>query len=311
MKNSKKGFIPVMLTPFKNDGSIDFEGLTKLTELYIESGASGLFANCLSSEMFDLSEDERIQVVRHVMMINNGAVPVVATGTFGGDISQQAIFVKQIYEEGVEAVIGITSLMAKEEDPDEVFEANVYSLLNLTENIPLGFYECPLPYKKIIAPAQLERLVSSERIVFYKDTCLDIEQVKEKVELTEGYNFSLYDAYMVNAVKSLEAGASGLSCIQGNFFPELLTWLCENYNQESLKDEVKKVQQFFTEHMSVMHNVYPTISKYALQIRGLDISTFTRRTDIGLMDATVGGNIITLMKKYDELINELEIKHFI
>lgn len=311
MKNSKKGFIPVMLTPFKNDGSIDFEGLTKLTELYIESGASGLFANCLSSEMFDLSEDERIQVVRHVMMINNGAVPVVATGTFGGDISHQAIFVKQIYEEGVEAVIGITSLMAKEEDPDEVFEANVYSLLNLTENIPMGFYECPLPYKKIIAPAQLERLVSSERIVFYKDTCLDIEQVKEKVELTEGYNFSLYDAYMVNAVKSLEAGASGLSCIQGNFFPELLTWLCENYNQESLKDEVKKVQQFFTEHMSVMHNVYPTISKYALQIRGLDISTFTRRTDIGLMDATVGGNIITLMKKYDELINELEIKHFI
>ena len=261
--------------------------------------------------MFDLSEDERIQVVRHVMMINNGAVPVVATGTFGGDIGQQAIFVKQIYEEGVEAVIGITSLMAKEEDPDEVFEANVYSLLNLTENIPMGFYECPLPYKKIIAPAQLERLVSSERIVFYKDTCLDIEQVKEKVELTEGYNFSLYDAYMVNAVKSLEAGASGLSCIQGNFFPELLTWLCENYNQESLKDEVKKVQQFFTEHMSVMHNVYPTISKYALQIRGLDISTFTRRTDIGLMDATVGGNIITLMKKYDELINELEIKHFI
>lgn len=311
MKSSTKGFIPVMLTPFNSDGSIDFKGLTKLTELYIESGASGLFANCLSSEMFDLSEDERIQIVRHVMMINNGAVPVVATGTFGGTISQQASYVKKIYEEGVEAVIGITSLLAKEEDGDEVFEANVYSLMNLTENIPLGFYECPLPYKRLIPPVQLGRLISSDRVIFYKDTCLDIELVKEKIRLTEGYNFNLYDAYMVNAVKSLEAGASGLSCIQGNFFPELITWLCENYNQEGIKDEVNKVQLFFTDHMSVMHDVYPTISKYALQIRGLDISTFTRRSDIGRMDTTVRRNILELMKKYDELTSELEIRTFV
>ena len=67
MKKSKKGFIPVMLTPFKNDGSIDYSGLKKLTELYIESGASGLFANCLSSEMFELSEVERIELINQVI----------------------------------------------------------------------------------------------------------------------------------------------------------------------------------------------------------------------------------------------------
>jgi 4-hydroxy-tetrahydrodipicolinate synthase len=63
--------------------------------------------------------------------------------------------------------------------------------------------------------------------------------------------------------------------------------------------------------MSVMHDVYPTISKYALQIRGLDISTFTRRSDIGRMDTTVRRNILELMKKYDELTSELEIRTFV
>ncbi|RZM06567.1 MAG: dihydrodipicolinate synthase family protein, partial [Pedobacter sp.] len=116
MNKAKKGFIPVMLTPFKDNGAIDFDGLTKLTALYIEAGAAGLFANCLSSEMFELSEDERFSVVEHVVKAANGAVPVVATGTFGGPIAQQADFVKKIYSAGVDAVIGITGLLAEEKD---------------------------------------------------------------------------------------------------------------------------------------------------------------------------------------------------
>ncbi len=35
-------------------------------------------------------------------------------------------------------------------------------------------------------------------------------------------DFGLYDAYMVHAIESLKAGSAGLSCIQGNFFPELI-----------------------------------------------------------------------------------------
>ncbi|HEY5509690.1 MAG TPA: dihydrodipicolinate synthase family protein [Prolixibacteraceae bacterium] len=64
MNKTRKEFIPVMLTPFKDNGEIDFNSLT---EFYIKSGASGLFSNCLSSEMFELTEQERLQVVKHVV----------------------------------------------------------------------------------------------------------------------------------------------------------------------------------------------------------------------------------------------------
>lgn len=308
MNNTKKGFIPVMLTPFKDNGSIDFDGLSKLIELYIDKGCAGLFANCLSSEMFELSEQERLQLVAHVVKVANGAVPVVATGTFGGAIAKQADFVKQIYDKGVEAVIGITGLLADEKDGDNVFDANVAQLFALTENIPLGFYECPVPYKRLISPKQLGELVATGRVTYHKDTCLDIKQVKEKIAATQGHQFGLYDAYMAHAVESLKAGAAGLSCIQGNFFPELIVWLCDNYNTPELQDQVEKVQQFFINQMDVMHNVYPTISKYALKQRGLEISTFTRRTDIGLFDQKVKGDIEVLIGKYNRLQDELEIR---
>lgn len=310
MENSQKGFIPVMLTPFLSNGNIDYPALTQLTEIYLQAGSSGLFANCLSSEMFELSGKERIQAIKHVIKVVNGAVPVVATGTFGGTIAEQADFVKEVSDTGVEAVIAITSLLAQENEPEEVFNERVFDLLNQTDKIPLGFYECPVPYKRVLKPQQLADFVSTGRVIYHKDTCLDLGQIKEKLKLTDGKTFGLYDAYIVHAVESLKAGASGLSCIQGNYFPELIVWLCDHYNDEAFKGEVQVVQQFLIDNMDVMHNVYPVVSKYFLQKRGLNISTFTRR-NVGSFTPTVVKEVETLFDDYTSLRNNLNIKVFI
>ncbi|QPH40244.1 dihydrodipicolinate synthase family protein [Pedobacter endophyticus] len=310
MENSQKGFIPVMLTPFLNNGDIDYPAMTQLTEIYLQAGSSGLFANCLSSEMFELTDQERIQIIKHVLKVVDGAVPVVATGTFGGPIAQQADFVKKVGDLGVEAVIAITSLLADEHEADEVLNERVFQLLDQTQDIPIGFYECPVPYKRVLKPQQLADYVATGRVIYHKDTSLDLGQIKEKLSLTDGHAFGLYDAYMVHAVDSLKAGSSGLSCIQGNYFPELIVWLCDHYNDESLKDEVVAVQQFMIDNMDVMHNVYPIVSKYFLQKRGLNISTFTRR-DVGSFTPEVAKNVDRLFEDYTALRSDLNIQVYI
>ncbi len=298
-----------MLTPFKSNGEIDYDILTQLTEVYLEAGASGLFANCLSSEMFELTDEERIQAIKHVIKVVNNKVPVVATGTFGGEISKQADFVKKVNDAGTHAVILITSLLAGENEAEEVFNERVFSLLDLTPGIPLGFYECPVPFKRVLSASQLKSFVETGRVIYHKDTCLDIHQVREKLKATEGFpGFGLYDAYMVHAVESLEAGSAGLSCIQGNYFPELIVWLCNNYNVPSLKPEVQRVQQFLNDNMDVMHNVYPIVSKYFLQKRGLKISTFTRRK-VGIFTNSITHEIESLYKNYNKLQKELDLKY--
>ena len=294
-----------MLMPFQNDGQVDYKALTRLTELYLEAGASGLFANCLSSEMFELSPEERLQTIKHVVDIVGDAVPVVATGTFGGPIEQQADFVKKVYDAGTEAVIVITGLLASEQQSDAYFNEQVFQLIDLTPGIPLGFYECPEPYKRLLSSEQLKQFVSTGRVIYHKDTCLDIAQVQQKIAAAQGYNFGLYDAYMVHAVDSLKAGAAGLSCIQGNFYPELIVWLCNNYDDASRAEEVDEVQRFFVRNMNVMHNVYPIVAKYSLNQRGIDISTFTRRK-VGNFSSSVKRNVENLFKEYTDLRKCLE-----
>ena len=307
MIRKPREFVPVMLTTFKDNGEIDFDSLTELTEFYLKAGASGLFSNCLSSEMFELTEQERILIVKHVVNITNGAVRVVATGTFGGEISTQADFVKKIYGTGVDAVIVLANMLAAQEDTDEVFNTNMFKLLELTDNIPLGFYECPVPYKRLITPEQLKLFLGTKRIIYHKDTCLNIDQVKQKLEAGKEYDFGFFDAYMAHAVESLKAGSSGLSCIQGNYWPELIVWLCENFNNSASKEEVARVQQFIIDKMDVMHDVYPITAKYYLQKRGLGLSTFTRR-QVGDFTEIIRNNIDRLYKNYENLVKKLDLK---
>jgi len=264
-----KGYIP--------DGAIDFDALTRLTHFYIEAGAAGLFANCLSSEMFELTDDERLAITKCTIEAAQGRVPVVATGTFEGTIAQQADFVKQIYDTGVQAVIVITGLIAKPEEADTVLMERLHELMHLTPAVPLGLYECPVPYKRLITATDLGELVSTGRVIYHKDTSLDIEQVKAKLKATSGHNFGLYDAYMPHAVDSLRAGSAGLSCIQGNFFPELISWLCQHFDDPAHQEKVGRIQQLLIDTMDVIHTAYPTVSKYYLQKRGLPISLYTRR----------------------------------
>ncbi len=306
MKRNTKGFIPVMLMPYKDNGEIDFDGLTRITEFYLASGSSGLFANCLSSEMFELRPDERLRATKHILEVVDGRVPVVATGNFGPTVDEQADFVKRMGDTGVEAVILVTSLLAAAAEPDEVFVDNVFSLMDKTPGVPLGFYECPLPYTRVLKSRQLKMFLETNRIVYHKDTCLDIDQVKEKIAVAGGYNFALYDAYLGHAVATLIAGSDGLSCIQGNFFPEIIVWLCENYASQDHSVQVDAVQKFLIANMDVMHAAYPPVAKYFLQKRGMAISTYCR-TPHEAMDESVIQAIDRLFRESEGLRADLGI----
>lgn len=307
MEVQQKGFIPVMLTPFKKNGEIDYDALSRLTEFYIKAGARGLFANCLSSEMYELTNNERLSIIQHIVHEANGAVPVVATGSFGETLSKQADFVKRVYEKGVNAVIVITGLLANADESSAVFEERVFRLLDMTDKIPLGFYECPVPYKRVLTPGQLKSFVCTGRVIYHKDTSLDIENIREKLAVVNNKKFGLYDAYMGHAVLSLNAGSAGLSCIQGNYLPELIVWLCNHYNNSSKKEDVSQVQQFFIDNMKVMHYVYPVAVKHFLQKRGFDISAFTRR-QVGVYSAAVENEIEQLYIRCNALLEKLGIQ---
>jgi 4-hydroxy-tetrahydrodipicolinate synthase len=272
----QKKFVPVMITPFNLKAQIDLEMVEHLIDFYLEAGVKGFFANCLSSEMYSISEDERLELTRHVVRYVNGRVPVVATGSFGLTIKDKALFTQKIYDTGVDSVIMITGHFANVDEPDSTLLQRFEELFSLTGNIPLGLYECPAPYKRVITPEILKTLLATNRLIYHKDTSCNVEQVRAKLAVTAGSSLEFYDAHTPNAVASMQMGAAGMSSISGNFYPEILVWLCNNVNDESRQDDVRWIQSELQRVDPLIHIAYPMSAKYFLQQRGLPVRTISR-----------------------------------
>jgi len=273
---SNKKFVPVMLTPYKKSGEIDFEGLSKLTDFYLAAGAKGLFVNCLSGEMYSLSEKERLALTTHVVKRVNSAVTVVATGSFGDTLEDKSEFSKKIYQSGISAVIMISSHFAKADESDDILIDNFGKFFKLTDNIPMGTYECPSPYKRIITPYVFNYLLETNRMMYHKDTTIDLAKVKAKIEMVKNNKLEFYDACVANTMYSLQAGAKGMSAISGNLYPEIIAWMCANSTNPDKQEEVKYIQSQITITEDILTQNYPLSAKYFLQKRGVPIEVISR-----------------------------------
>ena len=180
------GCWPTMITPFLDDGSlgIDYPALGALVDWYIASGCSGLFACCQSSEMYDLSPQERLQLVAFVVERAAGRAAVVACGSFGESVEDMASFITQMADTGVDAVVVLTCALAKEGEPEEVWQRNAEQLLQRT-SCRLGLYEVPVPYKRCLSPALLRWCAQSGRFFFHKDTCCSSSHIAAKLRALE------------------------------------------------------------------------------------------------------------------------------
>lgn len=275
-KNEKK-FVPVMITPFNLKAKVDLDAVAVLVEFYLEAGVKGFFANCLSSEMYSISEDERLELTRHVVRCVDGRVPIVATGSFGLTIEDKAEFAGKIYDAGIDAVILITGHYANVEDDDAILLRNFDKMFRLTRDIPLGLYECPAPYKRIITPEVFRILLDTGRLVYHKDTSIDLEKVKAKLDvLKKSDRLEFYDAHTPNAMYSLQMGARGMSSISGNFYPEILVWMCNNANDPDKQEDVRWLQGELSRVDPLIHVAYPMSAKYFLRKRGLPVRTISR-----------------------------------
>jgi 4-hydroxy-tetrahydrodipicolinate synthase len=270
------GLWPVMLTPLQDTNSLDLEGLQELTDMYIHAGANGLFANCLSGEMYQLSGQERLLLTQTVVKQSRGRVPVVATGTFSNHLQTNVDFIKKLYDSGVAAVILISGILVTNNEPEDLLKSGIEKIMEQTEGIPLGLYECPLPYKRLVSPELIQWLAQTGRFVYHKDTSCHTGSLQKKLQATAGSIFGLYNADTPTALYSLEQGARGISPISANFYPELYTYLIKQFHTVGRTPELNQFYSMLMVMDKLVHTYYPYSAKLFLQKRGLKISTNSR-----------------------------------
>lgn len=234
------GIVPVMLTPFTADEQIDYPALAKLIDWYLEKGVDALFAVCQSSEMQFLSLQERVELARFVVQHVDGRTPVIASGHISDNIEAQKEELLAMAQTNIDALVLVTNHLDPRNEGSETFFATLNTLLDtLPKELPLGLYECPAPYRRLLTDDEFTWCANSGRFVVLKDVSCDLPTVERRVKLAQGTPLNVINANAAIAWPAILAGSQGFSGVFTNFHPELYSWLWHNgKTQRALADEL-------------------------------------------------------------------------
>ncbi len=266
------GFIPVMPTAFSSDGAIDYRGTDAMVDFFIKNGATGLFPVCLTSEMYHLEAEERLQLTAHVARrarASNFNGPVLATGTFGGPVNLQADSVRRTAEAGADIVVLLPNQLVSENEDDACLSERIDALAGMTGPIPLGLYECPSPYHRLTTPELIKTCAASGRFHYLKETTGKPEVALSKVKAAELSPLSVFNAHQQSLAYFLQEGGQGLSPIGANVSPRLNSELFKCFRSDP--DRAAQLQQAITDVAKLIQHRYPLDLKWYLNRKGLPI----------------------------------------
>ena len=299
------GAWPVMLTPFTSDNKVDYEGLKALTNWYIDNGCSGLFSVCQSSEMFFLSKEERVNIAKTVIEAADKRVPVIVSGHISDSYEDQVDELTAIAALNPDALIFITNRFAKEDESDEIWKKNCEKVMQqLPEALPLGIYECPYPYKRLVSLENLKWCASTGRFFFLKDTCCDLSLLKARAAAVKGSNLKIYNANTSTLRDSILAGCDGFCGVMASFQMREYAWLCDHIHDE----KAQKLQDLLTVTSLIERQWYPVNAKYYLQhYQNLPITLKTRTKDESLLTETFKTEVAALKNLTDSVCKSINI----
>jgi 4-hydroxy-tetrahydrodipicolinate synthase len=145
-----RGVFPIAVTPFHDDGSVDYESLDRLIDHLLAQGAHGLGLFGNASEGYTLSAAERRQMLERIVKRVNGRVPLVAsTGHTGSDVA--AAQSREAEDQGASAVMVIPPYLLK---PDGEGLMQYFHTISAAVGIPIMVQDAPL-MTQVAMPAPL------------------------------------------------------------------------------------------------------------------------------------------------------------
>ena len=212
------GAWPTMVTPFDQNLQIDLGAYRTMITWYLEHGVGGLYANCLSSEMYQLSNQERLQLVSEAVNVAKGQVPVAATGNLGNSLAEHIDLCQRVADAGSAVVMLVVPDFLDHETELERY------YLTIAEKVhaPLGLYECPVPRPFHLSVKLVARLAQTGRFVAYKETSCDLEKIHAHLAALQNTPLSLLQANTPYLLAALRAGAPGTMSIATIWLPDMV-----------------------------------------------------------------------------------------
>ena len=195
-----------LITPFKEDGSVDVEALRKVVAFNIEGNIDYLVVLGTTAESVTLSKAEKLLVMRTVEEANAGALPLVIG--IGGN--NTAALVEELQSADLSAYDAILSVSPYYNRPTQEGIYQHFAALSQASPLPIILYNVPGRTGSNMLPETVVRLAKKfDNIVAVKEACGDMTQVQELIsKRPEG--FLVLSGDDITALPTIVAGGDGV-----------------------------------------------------------------------------------------------------
>jgi 4-hydroxy-tetrahydrodipicolinate synthase len=215
------GSMVALVTPMNADGSIDFESVQKLVDFHVENKTDAIVAVGTTGESATLSEKEHCDLVRQIVEMAAGRIPVIA-GT-GANSTREAIeLTRCAMQGGADAALLVTPYYNK---PTQEGLYQHYKAVAEAVPIPQILYNVPGRTACDMLPETVERLSHLSNIVGIKEATGNLERGKEILERCAD-RLDLYSGDDATAMELILLGAKGDISVTANVAPKPMHEMC-------------------------------------------------------------------------------------
>lgn len=253
-----------LVTPFKEDLSVDYDQLEKFIDFQIDNGTDSIVICGTSGEASTMSHDEQIEVVSECVSHVNGRVPVIAGA--GANCTDEALnLAKRSEKAGADGLLVVTPYYNK---ATQKGLEEYYTTVGNSVDIPIIMYNVPGRTGTNIQPATAVKIAKSvDNIVAIKEASGDIGQVATLAALADGC-LDIYSGNDDQVVPLLALGGKGVISVLSNVAPRETHDMVMKF----LEGDVKGSLDIQLKYMDVIHNLFsevnPIPAKRAVAERG-------------------------------------------
>ena len=263
--NKFKGTGVALITPFNEDGKVDFSGLQKLLDFQIKNDTNYLVVQGTTAESATLSEEEKTAIIEYILEINSNRIPVVL-GVGGNNTKEVA---KKIDFFSSYKIDGFLSVSPYYNKPTQMGLIEHYKVISSATDLPLLLYNVPGRTSSNISSVTTLRLANEiSNIVGIKEASGNMEQIMNLIA-NKPEDFLVISGDDALTLPHIAVGGDGVISVVANAFPkrfsEMVTW--------ALNGNLKLARQKHYELLEIIHYLFkdgnPAGIKYILKLINL------------------------------------------
>ena len=259
-----KGSITALITPFNQNGEIDWKAFDNFVEWQLEQGSHGVVPCGTTGESPTLSHDEHKQIVKRCVEIVAGKIPVIA-GSGSNNTAEALELTQQAKDDGADAALVVTPYYNK---PTQDGLYAHYKKLNDEIDIPVIIYNIPGRSVIDMTNDTTARLAELPNIVGVKDATADLARpldLRNKI----GDEFCQLSGEDATATGFLAQGGHGCISVTANTAPALCAQQHEAWQNGNIKKMEECRDQLAPLHKALFVESSPAPIKYATSLLGL------------------------------------------